>query len=590
QWDHWPALTSTDIVQFNYQQYDPNTGSGIGSVHTSVPAVGDRPVLGFDVSNSSTSDAFYAVWVRLPSGTPHYRYDLSYWGDVGQSLYAFLSPAAAAKQSITEPASSPYALGVGAADVGTSQLEQFSSQGPTIDGRVKPDITGFDGVSSNLPHFAGGFYGTSAAAPHVAGAAALVKGANPNMDAAQIQDLLERRAGTSPPNNQTGHGVLNLGAPNGVTPPTGSGYTSLASPQRILDTRTTIGGHKALLGPTQFATVTVPNNLVPADATAVAINLTGTSVKQTTFLASYPGGSTWPGTSNVNLTTADSTAAVFAVVTLGPNHTINVRNQAGSVNAIVDLLGYYAPSAAGKYGAVGPTRIVDTRNGLGGHTGALTNTQTVQFHLPAGSGVPADATSVIVNVTATGQTRTGYLALSPNCSGASSTVNYLQAGYTRANLTIAGLDASGGFCVYNSGGPAQAIIDLVGYVGPSGTALYVPFTAPVRIVDTRTGNGGQLAPLGADSKITENDAGIFDVPYGAKALLTGVVSANASAASYFEVFPGTSPPAQATSTLNFTKGRVVSNAAIASLSGGTFGVYNRFGTASAIIDLFGYFV
>jgi len=317
---------------------------------------------------------------------------------------------------------------------------------------------------------------------------------------------------------------------------------------------------------------------------------TGTSVKQTTFLASYPGGSTWPGTSNVNLTTADSTAAVFAVVTLGPNHTINVRNQAGSVNAIVDLLGYYAPSAAGKYGAVGPTRIVDTRNGLGGHTGALTNTQTVQFHLPAGSGVPADATSVIVNVTATGQTRTGYLALSPNCSGASSTVNYLQAGYTRANLTIAGLDASGGFCVYNSGGPAQAIIDLVGYVGPSGTALYVPFTAPVRIVDTRTGNGGQLAPLGADSKITENDAGIFDVPYGAKALLTGVVSANASAASYFEVFPGTSPPAQATSTLNFTKGRVVSNAAIASLSGGTFGVYNRFGTASAIIDLFGYFV
>jgi len=42
--------------------------------------------------------------------------------------------------------------------------------------------------------------------------------------------------------------------------------------------------------------------------------------------------------------------------------------------------------------------------------------------------------------------------------------------------------------------------------------------------------------------------------------------------------------------LNFTKGRVVSNAAIASLSGGTFGIYNRFGTASAIVDLFGYFV
>ena len=78
-------------------------------------------------------------------------------------------------------------------------LEQFSSQGPTVDGRVKPDIAAFDNVSSNLASL-NPFCGTSASAPHVAGAAALVSGANSAMDAAQIQDFLERRAGTSPPN------------------------------------------------------------------------------------------------------------------------------------------------------------------------------------------------------------------------------------------------------------------------------------------------------------------------------------------------------------------------------------------------------
>ena len=96
------------------------------------------------------------------------RYDLSYYGDVGPSLLWGKSATRAAAGNVDSPASSPYALAVGAANVANKSLETYSSQGPTIDRRVKPDITGFDNVASNLDQFSS-FSGTSAGAPHVAG-------------------------------------------------------------------------------------------------------------------------------------------------------------------------------------------------------------------------------------------------------------------------------------------------------------------------------------------------------------------------------------------------------------------------------------
>ena len=54
----------------------------------------------------------------------------------------------ATTESVTEPASSPAALAVGAACWQTGQLEDYSSLGPTIDGRPKPDLTAPDSVST----------------------------------------------------------------------------------------------------------------------------------------------------------------------------------------------------------------------------------------------------------------------------------------------------------------------------------------------------------------------------------------------------------------------------------------------------------
>ena len=103
-------------------------------------------------------------------------------------------------------------------------IEFYSSQGPTPDGRVKPDIVGADcGATalSPLDEHNDGFCGTSQAAPHVAGMAALVRQRFPDYSPAQVADYLKDSAQqrqTPDPNNTWGHGFAKLPPPDGAPP------------------------------------------------------------------------------------------------------------------------------------------------------------------------------------------------------------------------------------------------------------------------------------------------------------------------------------------------------------------------------------
>ncbi|MFC2027134.1 thrombospondin type 3 repeat-containing protein [Chloroflexota bacterium] len=130
-------------------------------------------------------------------------------------LYSYFHPMeyTTAASSYAVPADSPNAISVGAVYYGTpNSLEDFSAQGPTEDGRVKPDLVAPDGVSTST-YGVEDFFGTSASAPHAAGAAALVKELHSSYTPADIQAFLEGSAvdlGATGKDNLYGAGCLNL--------------------------------------------------------------------------------------------------------------------------------------------------------------------------------------------------------------------------------------------------------------------------------------------------------------------------------------------------------------------------------------------
>jgi subtilisin family serine protease len=209
KWDGWPT---TAIDYDLYLVRDPD-GAVVSSSTTSQTGAQPPTELACYVNASPAARAIgVAVHGYGAAGTP--RLD----------LFVYPTPDLehqVAEGSVTEPGSSSSALTVGAVCWQNDGLEAFSSRGPTIDGRVKPDLTAPDWVSSfAYGRFGGcggrsGFAGTSAASPHVAGAAALVKGANPSFGPAELQQFLESHAvdlGTPGRDASFGAGRLALGA------------------------------------------------------------------------------------------------------------------------------------------------------------------------------------------------------------------------------------------------------------------------------------------------------------------------------------------------------------------------------------------
>jgi len=95
-------------------------------------------------------------------------------------------------RSLTIPADSPAAIAVGASDAINDAYHSYSAQGPTWDGRMKPDLSAPSGVST-ATYGAENFYGTSASAPHLAGAFGLFLGGTP-FSARQIRAIIDARA------------------------------------------------------------------------------------------------------------------------------------------------------------------------------------------------------------------------------------------------------------------------------------------------------------------------------------------------------------------------------------------------------------
>ena len=140
-----------------------------------------------------------------------------------------------------------------------------------------------------------------------------------------------------------------------AAPPT-DGFHGM-SPLRVLDTRLgpSMGGPAFGAGDTR-ALALVPT-AVPAQAVAVALNVTVTEPTAASYVTVWPHGVAPPATSNLNVV-ARQTVANLVIVKLGAGQ-VALRNAFGSAHVVVDVMGWFASGFEG----VAPARLMDTRPG-----------------------------------------------------------------------------------------------------------------------------------------------------------------------------------------------------------------------------------
>ena len=281
KWDSWPT-TDQDFDLWIVRSSD----QAVVAVSENPQTGAQTPTEGRCFTNLGASQ-FFAVVIRKFSATQTPRFDL--FTDLPGVSSAVMQHNISSG-SLVEMAASSKVLAVGAICWQNNQLEPYSSQGPTIDGRIKPDIAGQSVVSSASEGpftscadsgFAGhGFNGTSAAQPHVAGAAALVKQANPSFTPSEIQAFLEGRAidqGSPGKDNQFGAGRLALGAaPAEATPTHTQTATATSTPTQTptpTSTQPTIPGSTLTPTATATATATATSTNPCLQPTRVGVNV-----------------------------------------------------------------------------------------------------------------------------------------------------------------------------------------------------------------------------------------------------------------------------------------------------------------------------
>ncbi|WP_328341123.1 choice-of-anchor D domain-containing protein [Micromonospora sp. NBC_00421] len=380
-------------------------------------------------------------------------------------------------------------------------------------------------------------------------------------------------------------------------------------PSRVMDTRSGLGVRKGKLGPGQKVDLQITGRGgVPSGGVgSVVLNVTVANPTASSFLTVYPAGEGRPTASSINFPKS-WLGSNNVTVKLGSGGKVSVYNHAGSTDAVVDVVGWYAGSdtvvasrgMGGQYQWFNPVRILDTRAGGGkALPGGWSITAWVDFVPEFKSHVRA----YVLNITAVSPKKNGYLTAWSGMADVplTSTVNYA-AGKVVPNLAI--VESSPCFAEYCDGesygapsyeiytsATSHIVVDLVGVIDDATIVDGLRFTprSPTRIVDSRTGQGipGALGP-GSVRKVSPPPALLTDT--------TEVVAMNVTAVApskntVVTVWPAdTAKPRPNASNLNPAAGQTVSNAVLGQLGPNqAFNVHNLSGNVHLVADVVGTF-
>ena len=205
------------------------------------------------------------------------------------------------------------------------------------------------------------------------------------------------------------------------------------------------------------------------------------------------------------------------------------------------------PAPTTRLTSVAPTRVIDTRTGLGGPKGAVAAGSTTTVQVGGTGGVPASGVAaVVLNITVAGPAASGYLIAYATGSTRPGTSNItFTAGQTVANQSVTPVDASGRASVYLSTS-TQFFADVSGYYATAGS--YHPVTA-TRLLDTRTTH-----TVAAGSTTTVPVTGVAGVPSsGVGAVILNITVVAPATSGYLIAYPaGATRPSS--SNVNFIAG------------------------------------
>lgn len=286
-------------------------------------------------------------------------------------------------------------------------------------------------------------------------------------------------------------------------------------PGRRVDTRSGIGGSSSKVTPSTPISIpiagsaaTLPDGTattVPADVAAVALNVAVVGGSSRGFVTLWPCGTDMPLAANVNYEQG-VVISNGVVAPIGADGNVCLHSSA-TADIVVDLNGFFDGSNAGAENALTspafrsatPTRLVDTRSGVGGAStlvgpsnpltlrvrgAALGNPGDVNTPLS----IPDTASAVALNLAVVKPTSSGFGTVWP-CSEARPTtanINY-RAGENISNGVVAPIGDTGDICIFLSSA-ADVVIDVAGWFRGGDDASFVG-AVPKRLVDTRSAVG-----------------------------------------------------------------------------------------------------
>jgi len=376
-------------------------------------------------------------------------------------------------------------------------------------------------------------------------------------------------------------------------------YTAL-NPARLLDTRTgasTVDGTAQGTGSiAAVATYKLPvagRAGIPADAVAVAFNVTPANPTTHGYVTVWSGVGNAPNASNLNLNPGDTIPNLVISQLDGSGNVVIFNGSNSAQDIVVDAQGYFP--AGSSYVPMVPQRYLDTRSGFSTvdgqdqGIGALASVGQLNLGVAGRTTIPATGVEAAVfNLTAISPSSGGYITawptglVRPNASNLN-----LNRTLTIPNLVISGL-GSGKVSIFNGGvSSIDLVADVQGWF-PSNSGYLA--LAPARLLDTRSGQStidGQYAGTGAlagGGTLDLTVTGRGNLPTVAKgAVVLNVTSVQPSRPGYITVWPsGVTQPLA--SNLNLNPNTTIANLVIVKIgSNGKVSFYNGSTAATDLV-------